>query len=153
MTNIFISYAREDLAEARCVADALNSRGFKVFWDRTFPTGRTFEKVIEQAIGSAKAMVVLWSRDSVQSDWVSAEAAEGANRGILVPATLDGEPLPLRYRISQTANLTDWRPDKETDSFARFMADIAETARRNESAPEVNVFRMTRPVQERFLSA
>lgn len=133
MSSVFISYAREDLAEARSVAEALSSHGLSVFWDRTIPTGHTFERVIEEAIGSARARVVLWSRNSVRSDWVRAEAAEGAKRGILVPATLDGEPPPLRYRISQTADLTDWRPGSRTDSFAAFIADIVGTAHRNDS--------------------
>lgn len=124
MSSVFISYAREDLAEARSVAEALSSRGLSVFWDRTILTGRPFETDIEEAIASAKAVVVLWSRNSVRSDWVRAEAAEGANPGILVPATLDGEPAPLRYRISQTADLTDWHPGLQTQSFTAFIADI-----------------------------
>jgi len=132
MSTVFISYAREDATKARGVAEALSSSGLSVFWDRTIPTGRTFETVIEEAIDSAKAVVVLWSRDSVRSDWVRAEAAEGANRGILVPATLDGEPAPLRYRISQTADLTDWHPGLQTQSFTTFIADIIGTVHRTE---------------------
>ena len=134
MSDVFISYAHEDLAEARNVAEAVSARGLSVFWDRTIPTGRTFEAVIEEAIGSANAVVVLWSRNSVRSNWVRAEASEGANREILVPATLDGERPPLRYRISQTADLTDWRPGSETDSFRVFISDIVATARRHDSA-------------------
>ena len=68
MSSVFISYAREDLTEARSVAEALSSRGLSVFWDRTIPIGRTFETVIEEAIGSAEAVVVLWSGHSVRSD-------------------------------------------------------------------------------------
>ena len=99
-----------------------------MFWDRTIQTGRTFEAVIEEAIGSANAVVVLWSRHSIPSEWVRAEASEGANRGILVPATLDDEPPPLRYRIAQTADLRDWSPGSQTDSFTAFITDVAETA-------------------------
>jgi hypothetical protein len=133
LSSVFISYAREDLAEARSVAEALTARGLSVLWDRTIPTGRMFETVIEDAIASAGAVVVLWSRNSVRSDWVRAEAAEGAKRGILVPAVLDDEPPPLRYRISQTADLTDWRPGSQTPSFTAFLADIVGTVQRSDS--------------------
>jgi hypothetical protein len=133
LSSVFISYAREDHAEAQSVAEALNARAVSVFWDRTIPTGRSFEAVIEEAMASAKAVVVLWSRHSVQSEWVRAEAAEGARRGILVPAALDGESPPLRYRITQTADLTDWRPGLQTPSFTAFIADVAATVNRGDS--------------------
>jgi hypothetical protein len=129
LSDVFISYARENLLEARSIAEALHDRGLSVFWDRTIPAGRTFEHVIEEAIGDAKAVVVLWSRHSIRSDWVRAEASEGANRGILVPATLDGASPPLRYRVAQTANLTDWTPGRPVESFAAFLNDVADTVR------------------------
>ena len=100
-----------------------------MFWDRTIPAGRPFEEVIEEQIASAKAVVVLWSKHSVRSAWVRAEASDAANRGILVPASLDGEPPPLRYRIAQTANLADWRPGNPTGAFTTFLQDVAQTAR------------------------
>lgn len=132
MSDVFISYAREDYAAAHSLAEALSNLGLSVFWDRTISAGSTFEDVIEKEISDARAVVVLWSKYSVRSDWVRAEASEGANRGILVPATLDGERAPLRYRIAQTADLTDWSPGSPTDTFTIFLDDIAETVRTSE---------------------
>jgi hypothetical protein len=129
LSNVFISYAREDGDAARAVAEALQNRGISVFWDRSIPAGRSFEDVIESALAEAKAVVVLWSRHSVRSDWVRAEVAEGARRGILVPATLDGEEPPLRYRIAQTANLVAWVPadSAQSTAFVTFLDDVANT--------------------------
>ena len=121
---MFISYAREDAPDARRVAEALEHRGLSVFWDRTIPTGRAFEDEIEQAIASAGAVVVLWSEHSVRSDWVRAEASEGANRGILVPASLDGATPPLRYRVNQTADLKDWVTGVSSAPFEQFVNDV-----------------------------
>jgi hypothetical protein len=134
LSDVFISYARENVLEARSIADALHDRGLSVFWDRTIPAGRTFEHVIEEAIGDAKAVVVLWSQHSIRSDWVRAEAAEGANRGILVPATLDGASPPLRYRVAQTANLADWTPGRTAESLVAFLNDVAQTVRTSQPA-------------------
>lgn len=40
MSDIFISYAREDRAKVKPLAEALARRGWKVWWDPTIPTGR-----------------------------------------------------------------------------------------------------------------
>lgn len=57
-----------------------------------------------------------------------------------MPAALDSEPPPLRYRITQTADLTDWSPGLQTPSFAAFIADIAATVNRSDSiAGQVDV--------------
>lgn len=49
----------------------------------------TFDEVIEEALGAAKCVVVLWSKSSASSDWVKGEAAEGLRRKILVPVRID----------------------------------------------------------------
>lgn len=46
-----------------------------MWWDRTIPPGSTFDRVIEQALDSARCVVVLWSATSAASDWVKTEAA------------------------------------------------------------------------------
>ena len=59
-------------------------------------------------------MVVLWSKASVQSEWVRDEAAEGRERGTLVPALIDPVKPPMGFRQFQTIDVTDWnaRPSK-----------------------------------------
>jgi hypothetical protein len=46
MSDIFISYASEDLPRIRPLVDALERRGWSVFWDRTIPAGKTWREVI-----------------------------------------------------------------------------------------------------------
>lgn len=70
MSDIFISYAREDRDTAERFAIALKGQGFSVWWDRVIPAGRVFEEVIEEAIGSSNCVVVLWSNHSIKSNWV-----------------------------------------------------------------------------------
>ena len=89
MSDIFISYASEDRPRVRTLADALSAHGWSVWWDRQIPAGRTFDQVIAEALASARCVVVLWSRQSIQPHWVREEAEEGRKRGILIPVLLD----------------------------------------------------------------
>lgn len=110
MARVFLSYDRRDADKAAVVVAALERGGHQVWWDRHIKGGRRFEAEIEQALGAADAVVVLWSANSVQSDWVKDEAASGRDRGRLVPATLDGTSPPLGFRQYHTLDLTTLRP-------------------------------------------
>jgi hypothetical protein len=46
MNDIFISYDSADRAIAQKFADALESRGWSVWWDREIPLGKAFDQVI-----------------------------------------------------------------------------------------------------------
>jgi tetratricopeptide (TPR) repeat protein len=62
--------------------------------------------VIEEALKAADAVVVLWSRNSVESAWVRDEAAAGRDTGRLVPVTIDGTEPPLGFRQFQTIDMS-----------------------------------------------
>jgi TIR domain len=68
MSDIFISYAREDPNKAKAIAELFQQQSWSVWWDRNIPPGRSFDEVIEEALGAAKCVVVLWSKNSASSD-------------------------------------------------------------------------------------
>ncbi|MGH9195289.1 MAG: TIR domain-containing protein [Acidimicrobiia bacterium] len=122
MADVFISYAREDRARAKRLADALEARGLSVWWDREILAGQAFDEVIEAELHKAETVVVLWSMHSVASEWVKNEAAEAEERGTLVPARIDAVKPPLQFRRKQTVDLIDWEdePDHpELDALCR----------------------------------
>ena len=124
MSDIFISYASADRERARLLADALANRGYSVWWDRTIPPGRVFDEVIQEAIQGARCMVVLWSADSARSNWVKTEAAEGAARGILVPALVGEVAPPIEFKRIQSANLSQWNGDELDGEYRNLLASV-----------------------------
>lgn len=108
MSDIFISYAREDRDKAELLAHIFERQNWGVWWDRVIPPGGKYADVIGAELASAKAVIVLWSHASVASDWVKDEAQEGINRKILVPVLIDKVSPPYGFRQVQTADLSDW---------------------------------------------
>jgi len=108
MSDIFVSYATEDRERVLPLVRALEAEGWSVWWDRDLITGPSFDTKIEEALDRACCVVVAWSESSIQSRWVRAEANEGLEREILVPAVIDDIRPPLAFRASQTANLVGW---------------------------------------------
>ena len=109
MSDIFLSYSSKDKAKAQIIAKALEAQGCSVWWDRVIPPGKTFDEVIEQELDASKCVVVLWSKESVKSQWVRTEASEGNRRRILIPILIEDVQPPLAFRLIEAANLIDWK--------------------------------------------
>ena len=77
MADIFISYAKEDRERVKLLANALEIKGWSVFWDRTIPTGQKWREVIGEALENARVVIVAWSKASTKSRWVQEEADWG----------------------------------------------------------------------------
>ena len=124
MSDIFLSYASSDRETAHKFADALEALGWSVWWDREIPPGKTFDQVIEEELTSAHCVVVLWSKESVRSRWVRAEASAAADRDCLVPVLIDTVAIPLEFKRIQAAGLMDWDGDAENPEFARLVQAV-----------------------------
>lgn len=112
MNAVFISYAHEDESTARRLAESLARQGHSVFWARHIAPGTTWEDTIERELHGARCVLVLWSKQSVRSQWVKTEAGEAADRGVLVPVLIEEAELPLQFKHIQTANLVGWDEDE-----------------------------------------
>ena len=125
MSDIFISYAREDREKAKALAELFQQQEWSVWWDRNIPPGRSFDEVIEEALGEAKCVVVLWSKNSASSDWVKGEAAEALQRKILVPVRIESANVPLEFRRLQTVDLSDWKGGDGHPELGGFLEAVA----------------------------
>jgi len=130
MAKVFLSYDRDDTERARPVALALEKAGHAVWWDLHIRGGEQYTKVIDEALKAADAVVVLWSKYSVESAWVRDEAAAGRDTGRLVPAALDGTDPPLGFRQFQTIDLSQWRGRGKPSELKTLLADVEAMSRK-----------------------
>jgi hypothetical protein len=88
MADLFISYAREDVSEARGLHRFLALQGWSVWWDKDLYVGKPFEERLFEVLDSAKCVVVLWSESSVHREFVLREAQRAKAQGKLVGARI-----------------------------------------------------------------
>src|SRR5215210_7793519 len=117
MSDVFLSYARPDEPQARCVAEALRAHGYRVWRDDELPPHRPYAEVIQERLKAAKAVVALWSESAAKSQWVRAEADEARSAGNLIQVSLDGTIPPLPFNQIQCADLSAWKGDCEAPGW------------------------------------
>ncbi|MCF2514305.1 TIR domain-containing protein [Sphingomonas sp. G124] len=123
--TLFLSYARADRTRAERLADALTNAGYTVWWDALIEGGAQFAASIRKALETADAVIVLWSKNSVDSDWVRDEAALGRDRHRLIPLALDGTRPPLGFRQYQAIDVSHWRGKPDAPQIAAIHRAIA----------------------------
>lgn len=132
MSDVFISYARNDREFAQRLCTALRGRGVSVWWDFDLYGGEDFRTRIGGVLENARRVVVLWSAQSVQSHFVIDEAGEAKRLGKLVPLSIDGAIPPLGFRGLHTIRVRDLDADLD-----QIVASIeGRPARRGETRPE-----------------
>ena len=126
MADVFLSYSQKDTPRARQVAEALQASGWDVWWDVHLAAGAGFRNEIAAQLGSARTVLVLWSRASIHSHFVIDEADDGRKRGVLVQAVIEDVELPLGFRQIQYANLVNWDGAHTDPAFSRVLNGVRE---------------------------
>ena len=108
MSDVFISYSHKDTDFVRDLVKPLEAEGFSVWWDHTIPPGKTWDDVIARGIREAKACIIVWSPNSVISDWVKEEATLAKEGGKYLPIQIAADLPPMGFRRIQAADLRSW---------------------------------------------
>ncbi|CAN1572285.1 Tetratricopeptide repeat [Caulobacteraceae bacterium] len=124
MPDIFLSYNREDQAAARWFAEAFTAEGLDVWWDVTLKSGEAYDEVTENALKTARAVVVLWSPRSVVSRWVRAEATVADRNKTLIPVMIEPCERPIMFELTQTADLCHWRGARTDSAWQGLVLDV-----------------------------
>lgn len=125
MTDVFISYRRRDRERCAGIAKALQDVGFSVWFDAKIEPGTSFDREIERAIREAKAVLVLWSSEAVESDWVRNEARIGKRADKLIAIRLDECEPPLEFSSVQTIDLFAGSTGEQQAEWDRIVSRVA----------------------------
>jgi hypothetical protein len=74
MADVFVSYAKTDRPLASKLVAMLEAEGWKVWWDTSLATADLYRDEIMKQLASARAVIAIWTPNSIRSDWVRAEA-------------------------------------------------------------------------------
>jgi len=99
-----LSYSSKDGAQIESLADELEGKHISVWYDQGLIAGQPYRDVLRQRIETVKAVVVLWTENSVRSKWVIAEAnlADQHNKLIcLRDAKLDPTRIPMPFAANR----------------------------------------------------
>jgi len=128
MNDIFVSHSIEDKDRLLPLVNALEKTGWSVFLARKISAGVTWRKVIDSEMQNSRSIVVVWTKNSITSEWVLEEEAEtGKRRGILVPVLLDEVEPPFGFGTIQSANLAAWNGDSSSSIFIQLVENMAAT--------------------------
>jgi len=112
MADIFISYSKTDHALALKLSAFLEGEGWSVWWDKSLGAADLYRDEIMKQLAAARAVITIWTPNSIKSDWVRAEAGAAKAQGKLIPVkTPDvayGDiPLPFGEMHTENVGSTD----------------------------------------------
>ena len=126
--DIFISYARKDLARVEPIVRALEEHGWRPKIDkRDFLPGVTWPDEIRRLLDASRCVLVVWTSESVdlgQHEWVKREVEAGKEKRILVALRLDDVDPPSPFEFIQYADLLGWNGDSSHPEFLKCIEAI-----------------------------
>jgi hypothetical protein len=108
MSDIFISYTKTDHALALRLSAFLEAEGWTVWWDRSLGAADLYRDEIMKQLAAARAVITIWSPNSINSDWVRAEAGRAKADGKLIPVKtpeVGYADIPLPFGEMHTENV------------------------------------------------
>lgn len=134
MADLFLSYAHKDIKAAETLARLLETNGLDVWWDRRMVAGDHIHEIIDTELHNAKAVIVLWSAQSVNSDWVLGEAQTARDLDKFVPIKIEECRLPIPYRHIHTPEV--YRTKNELDKLAQLLSEKFKPVERRATTEE-----------------
>jgi TIR domain len=108
MADIFISYSKADHALASKLSTFLEAEGWTTWWDTSLGAADLYRDEIMKQLVSARAVITIWTSNSIRSDWVRAEAGTAKKEGKLIPVKTSDvayADIPLPFGEMHTENL------------------------------------------------
>lgn len=127
MSDIVISYASKDKDLCVKMVRCLSAHGgWDVWWDDAIRLDRPLSGAIRAEIRQAKAVVVLWTPQSVDSEWVQAEAETARKCGNLISVRMGGKTfdIPMPFGTRHILDLSDWKGGCDSQGIQKLLAAL-----------------------------
>jgi hypothetical protein len=110
--HVFLSYSRRDMVVMQRLRDDMRNAGLQVWTDESLTPGTSsWQAAIERAIERAVCVVVLFTPDSRQSEWVMAELQYARmQKVVIVPVLMRGDEsqsIPMAFANWQWLDLRE----------------------------------------------
>lgn len=127
--KIFISYSHADTAFVEAIAERLDAKGIRYWHDKDHATSGRPERVIDRAMELNPTVLLVLSKNSVESDWVEWEARKARQlekklgRDVLCPVRLDDacftcawpERLQVQIEDYNILDFSAWKDEEVID--------------------------------------
>lgn len=100
LARIFISYLKQTPQPTTELARILQLAGHTVWWDTNLFSGEAFREAIDRELDAADVVIVIWTDESIKSNWVLAEADHAYRAKKLIPLRAP------TYHMTEFQNLT-----------------------------------------------
>ncbi len=111
--DVFLSHSHADREVARLLQKTLAESGVRVWMDAHIRADETINDAVSAALQQARCVLVLWSKDANQSDWVLDEATYAREHRKLISARLDDSAAPLSFGTRVVQDLAGWNGERD----------------------------------------
>jgi hypothetical protein len=138
MSDIFISYSRNDSELAEKLVKILRSENLSVFIALELPAGVDWRDKLQKELEDAKVVIVLWSASSLKSSAVHDEANHAKEQKKLLPVQLEsGGKQPIGFGNIQAADLSGWDGSRKHFKLEKFLGSLKRYFDESISQPEI----------------
>jgi TIR domain len=109
MSDIFVSYAKSDIKEAKSFIKQLETEGYSVWWGKKLIPGKSLQHQIDEQLNNAKVVIVLWISDAVDDDALSVANKAFAEEKLLplFSNEVDISKLPVPHNELYTLSINE----------------------------------------------
>lgn len=110
MTDIFISYCMQDAEPARYLTTELDALGYTVWAVPAIAPSSGVNAEASRGVGAAKAVIAIWSLDSINSEVVLAAARSALSGCKLIGVSLfgfDAQNVPAEFKNQTVGSIAD----------------------------------------------
>jgi len=126
MSDVFISYASNDVKRVERIYARLIGSGFDVWWMQRLLPGESPIKSVSRELESARNVLLAWSRAAAESPYVEGEIMHAFGHRKLLPVRIEKWSWPAFLSSVQYVDMTP--DDDEAEAWRRIEARLQQTS-------------------------